>query len=77
MNSQILFHTEDDGSVRMTVPNNWIVWRNVMNNIDAKTFLIESKREILEIPGIMLDSHYLQLRFENEALAVQFKLQYL
>lgn len=75
--NEILFYTEEDGSVRMTVPNAWIVWRNVMNNIDAKTYLIESKREILEIPGIMLDSHYLQLRFENEALAVQFKLQYL
>lgn len=77
MNPQILFYTEEDGSVRMTIPNDWIVWRNVMNNIDAKTYLIESKRDILETPGIMIDSHYLQLRFANEAIAVQFKLTHL
>ena len=77
MNSQILFYTEDDGSVRMTIPNTWISWRNVMNATDKRLFLHEAYRHLLDIPGVSFQEHYLQLRFENEAVAIQFKLAYL
>ena len=77
MNPQIQFYTEDDGSVRMTIPNDWVVWRNVMNNIDAKTYLVESRRSILDEPGITICAHYLQLRFDTMEVAVQFKLKHL
>lgn len=76
MTQEILFQTEDDGSVRMTVPNHWINWRNVMNNISKRTFLNESYRDLLDIPGVQFDAHYLQFRFDNEEVAVQFKLTY-
>ena len=77
MNSQILFYTDNDGSVRMTIPNSWIVWRNVMNSENKRTFLREEYRHIMDLPGVTFQDHYLQLRFDNEEVAIQFKLSYL
>lgn len=77
MNPQILFYTEDDGSVRMTIPNTWISWRNVMNNTDPRSFLHDDYRHLLDYPGVSFQPHYLQLKFENESIAVQFKLAHL